>query len=442
VCNATRSSGVWFQPPSSTWANISIVRYNATVNSTQRLGSLLVDPGGPGLSGVTFVQKGAGSAISTLSGGFYDIIGFDPRGFGKTIPLLECFSSASAEYNYSNSVPSGPNLWLGMFSNSSYDNTFHTAIADFCVANSSNCPLAVPSAGITATLKERLDFLFENLFLDPIQQDGQSISLDIFNPFLWYFLRAPVAWALLANIIQGLEARNGTLLLDFLQLEELTYPYPMNPNVPGVGTLSQFPLQCIANAPSSNITLQDVIDLTKHVSIKENTPLLSAGLTSITFCRHFPDTRPQIITAGASLMEAVDEILSASNTTILIVNADHDPATSLISAKVLRGLLPNSSKLAIRGGSGHTTPSMASLSLAQTIQNFFVVGTNPADNLYHNTDQEVFPAGSGSDPLAPPVFNGTAYTESQMSLLLATYRIIIAFAATETPGQRNLQLEN
>lgn len=70
--------------PSSTSnanASIALVRYNSTVSSSQRLGSLLVNPGGPGASGLSFVNAGAGAAISTLTGGLYDIIGWDPRGY-------------------------------------------------------------------------------------------------------------------------------------------------------------------------------------------------------------------------------------------------------------------------------------------------------------------------------------------------------------------------
>lgn len=520
--------------PSSASANIALIRYNATVDYNQRLGSLLVNPGGPGASGVSFVQAGAGSAISTLSGGFYDVIGWDPRGVGQTSPILECFSSAGAEYNFSSLFPGGPNLWLGMFSNSSYDFRVQTAIsnfdtsvaklaeacisedspalytssaayvardmaaivdaldgseaklnywgfsygtiyltefiqafptrvgrivadgvvnpkanamtykdqlpydqasvraalndfADFCAANSNNCPLAVPPSGVTTSLRERIDNLFENLFLEPIQQDGLSISLDIFNVFLWSFLRVPVTWAKVASIIQGLEVRNATLLVDLLQGQ--TTSYPADPNAAGVGTLSEYPLTCIDNAPSSSITLEDVIILTGSISVSEDTPLLSAGLTPISFCRNFPDTRPQIINAGVTLMEEVDAKLSASNTTILIVNPNHDPITPLISAMELNRLLPNSSKIAVRGGSGHTSVSVASLSLAQTILDFFTSGIMPANEVYHNIDQEIFPAGSGVDIVSSATFNGTAYTESEMKLLEATYDVLLAFLA-------------
>jgi hypothetical protein len=201
--------------------------------------------------------------------------------------------------------------------------------------------------------------------------------------------------------------------------------------------LDQFHLICVSNAPSSNITLDNVIDVIKDVSISEDTPLLSADLTSLSFCRHFPDTRVKIPVAGISGMVNANYILSSSKTTILILNNDHDPATPLAWARYLRSLLPDSSVLAIRGGSGHTTPSIASLSLAQTISDFFTAGVVSLDNIYHNIDQVIFPPQPVKNPLAP-VLNGTGYSEGEMRLLQATYDIVIAFAFTQTPGQRNL----
>jgi hypothetical protein len=64
-------------------------------------------------------------------------------------------------------------------------------------------------------LGQRLELLFEDLFLNPIQQDGVSVSLDTFNVFLDDLLRAPATWPVVASIIQGLEQRNATSLLSW-----------------------------------------------------------------------------------------------------------------------------------------------------------------------------------------------------------------------------------
>ncbi|KAF0699554.1 Aste57867_9891 [Aphanomyces stellatus] len=57
---------------------IAVRRYQT--NSTQRLGTILLNPGGPGGSGLAM---GSPSYIK-LTGGLYDVLGFDPRGVGKS----------------------------------------------------------------------------------------------------------------------------------------------------------------------------------------------------------------------------------------------------------------------------------------------------------------------------------------------------------------------
>jgi pimeloyl-ACP methyl ester carboxylesterase len=57
---------------------------------TRRLGSLLVNPGGPGASGVDFV-RGATEIYSSALRAQYDIVGFDPRGIGSSDPV-HCLS--------------------------------------------------------------------------------------------------------------------------------------------------------------------------------------------------------------------------------------------------------------------------------------------------------------------------------------------------------------
>ncbi len=52
----------------------------------QRIGSLVVNPGGPGGSGVDYAAAGSSQFGSALADR-YDIVGFDPRGVGKSTPL-------------------------------------------------------------------------------------------------------------------------------------------------------------------------------------------------------------------------------------------------------------------------------------------------------------------------------------------------------------------
>lgn len=56
-------------------------------------GAVLYNPGGPvsGATGSTFLGK----ELATLVGLDYDLVGFDPRGTGASVPLAQCFDSDS-----------------------------------------------------------------------------------------------------------------------------------------------------------------------------------------------------------------------------------------------------------------------------------------------------------------------------------------------------------
>lgn len=64
------------------------------------LGAILINPGGPGVSGTWFVNKN-GRSLSKIVGPEFDILGFDPRGIGATTPKPSCFESESQEKMWS-----------------------------------------------------------------------------------------------------------------------------------------------------------------------------------------------------------------------------------------------------------------------------------------------------------------------------------------------------
>ncbi|KAG8916714.1 hypothetical protein FRC02_003627 [Tulasnella sp. 418] len=80
--------------PSAGSARLAVIRYKAT--ATPRLGTLFLNPGGPGGSGVQLVEL-SGRTFSNLTGGHYDIVGWDPRGINNSLPLIDCFASPIAE---------------------------------------------------------------------------------------------------------------------------------------------------------------------------------------------------------------------------------------------------------------------------------------------------------------------------------------------------------
>ena len=82
--------------PAGSMVTVAVARMKAT-DSKNRIGTLLVNPGGPGASGRTFAfQLASAVALSPLRERF-DIVGWDPRGVGATTPVT-CFGTG-AEYD-------------------------------------------------------------------------------------------------------------------------------------------------------------------------------------------------------------------------------------------------------------------------------------------------------------------------------------------------------
>jgi len=70
---------------------LAVSRIRAT-DPTRRIGTLFLDPGGPGGSGVSFVQEVGKVLYSEEVRARFDLVGFDPRGVARSNPLL-CFST-------------------------------------------------------------------------------------------------------------------------------------------------------------------------------------------------------------------------------------------------------------------------------------------------------------------------------------------------------------
>ncbi|KAL8754812.1 MAG: hypothetical protein Q9199_004083 [Rusavskia elegans] len=76
---------------------LSMVKMNASKLPKQ--GTILLNPGGPGSSGREFLAGRDGPGLQIATGGAFDLIGFDPRGVGDTIPF-SCFKNDSLRANY------------------------------------------------------------------------------------------------------------------------------------------------------------------------------------------------------------------------------------------------------------------------------------------------------------------------------------------------------
>jgi pimeloyl-ACP methyl ester carboxylesterase len=70
--------------------SLPVIRLAAT-DPARRIGSLVVNPGGPGGSGVSYALQ-ARSVISAAVRARFDVVGFDPRGVGGSDPAVHCMT--------------------------------------------------------------------------------------------------------------------------------------------------------------------------------------------------------------------------------------------------------------------------------------------------------------------------------------------------------------
>lgn len=83
---------------------LAVIRRAATDGAA--IGSLLTNPGGPGASGYDLIADSASFAVSTPVLDSYDVIGFDPRGVGRSTAVV-CLDAADMD-RVLYDIPAGP----------------------------------------------------------------------------------------------------------------------------------------------------------------------------------------------------------------------------------------------------------------------------------------------------------------------------------------------
>jgi pimeloyl-ACP methyl ester carboxylesterase len=79
-----------YAKPDGDVAQLAMIRFKAT---GQKIGSLFINPGGPGESGVEAAASMVGTMPESVRQRF-DVVGFDPRGVGSSTPAVWCNSDA------------------------------------------------------------------------------------------------------------------------------------------------------------------------------------------------------------------------------------------------------------------------------------------------------------------------------------------------------------
>jgi pimeloyl-ACP methyl ester carboxylesterase len=107
---ATVKAPVDWQKVGTASISLALIKHPATGT---RIGDLVVNPGGPGGSGVDFVREGVDGVVDSTVARHYDVIGFDPRGVGESAPV-KCYDNPDEDkYLYGvDPAPIGSQTWI------------------------------------------------------------------------------------------------------------------------------------------------------------------------------------------------------------------------------------------------------------------------------------------------------------------------------------------
>jgi pimeloyl-ACP methyl ester carboxylesterase len=107
---ATAKAPLDWEHPDKGEIDLALMRHAAT---GARLGSLLVNPGGPGGSGYDFIASSLDYAVGQPLQERYDIVGFDPRGVGRS-SAVACYDAAQMDDYLYGIVPAprGSDQWV------------------------------------------------------------------------------------------------------------------------------------------------------------------------------------------------------------------------------------------------------------------------------------------------------------------------------------------
>ena len=100
---ATIEVPVDYQNPNGPRFELFVARYNA-LDQERKIGSLLVNPGGPGFGGTDLALFAAQIFDRSLLDRF-DIIGWDPRGTGESDPPIDCIDDYDSYFTAIDSTP-------------------------------------------------------------------------------------------------------------------------------------------------------------------------------------------------------------------------------------------------------------------------------------------------------------------------------------------------
>ncbi len=152
---------------------IVLARY--PVNPATKIGTVFVNFGGPGVSGVTrLIQSGFGLTLRALLMGRFDVVAFDPRGVGYSDPM-QCFDTEGDRTAFGSALPVFP--WLDDQERPYFD--AYSSLAPRCLGRGQ--PIALHMS--TADVARDLDLLRQAVGDDQITYLGFSYGSYLGNTY-------------------------------------------------------------------------------------------------------------------------------------------------------------------------------------------------------------------------------------------------------------------
>ncbi|KAH8677716.1 Alpha/Beta hydrolase protein [Xylariales sp. PMI_506] len=89
----------WLDPSDEERVILAVIRAPAK-SRTDYKGPVFINPGGPGGSGVAWFEEGIAEYFQAIIGDNHDIISWDPRGVGASVPRLDCWGSSRKRHDW------------------------------------------------------------------------------------------------------------------------------------------------------------------------------------------------------------------------------------------------------------------------------------------------------------------------------------------------------
>jgi pimeloyl-ACP methyl ester carboxylesterase len=158
--------------------SLPVVRLPAA-DPAKRLGALVINPGGPGGSGVQYALSARSGEFTAAVLSRFDIVGFDPRGVGGSLPALRCMSGPQLDrYFATNDAPATAAQFAAVVSVSKL-------YAAQCARNAADL---LPYVG-TVTAAKDLDVLRAALSEPALTYLGKSYGTELGDSYAQQFPR-------------------------------------------------------------------------------------------------------------------------------------------------------------------------------------------------------------------------------------------------------------